>query len=121
MNPMRPNPEFWELLDGMIEGGEVVIERPKGSRHPEYPEIVYPLDYGYIVGTRASDGEELDLWLGSAPGRKLVALVATVDALRRDVEIKLLIGCTPAEAAAIDAFYNDYAGMKGLFLWRKDG
>ena len=121
MNPMRPNPEFWELLDGMIEGGEVVIERPKGSRHPEYPEIVYPLDYGYIVGTRASDGEELDLCLGSAPGRKLVALVATVDALRSDVEIKLLIGCTPAEAAAIDAFYNDYAGMKGLFLWRKDG
>ena len=120
MSPMEIRPEFWRLLDALIEGGEIVIDRPKGSRHPEHREIVYPLDYGYIAGTRAPDGEDVDLWLGSEPEKGLRALVVTVDAQKRDVEIKLLIGCTRAEAACIDLFYNAYAGMKGLLLWRED-
>ena len=45
--------------------------------------------------------------------------MVTVDALKRDTEIKLLIGCTASEAACIDAFYNAYEGMKGLLIWRK--
>ena len=65
MNPMKGNPEFWKLLDQLIEGGEIVVDRPKGSRHPEHRDIVYPLDYGYITGTLAPDGEGVDLWLGS--------------------------------------------------------
>ena len=120
MNHMEKNPEFWKLLDKLIEGGEIVIDRPKGARHPEHPDIVYPLDYGYIAGTRAPDGEDVDLWLGSQPERGLKALVVTVDACKRDTEIKLLIGCTRDEAARIYAFYNDYESMKGLLLWRKD-
>lgn len=120
MNPMEENPEFWKLLDKLIEGGEIVIDRPKGSRHPEYPDIVYPLDYGYIAGTRAPDGEDVDLWLGSKAQRRLNALVVTVDACKRDTEIKLLIGCTRSEAQRISAFYNDYEDIKGLLLWRKE-
>ena len=119
MNPMKGNPEFWMLMDQLIEGGEFVVDRPKGSRHPEHRDIVYPLDYGYITGTLAPDGEGVDLWLGSEPEKGLCAIVVTVDALKRDTEIKLLIGCTASEAACIDAFYNAYEGMKGLLIWRK--
>lgn len=40
---------------------EVVIDRPLGSKHPKYG-FVYEANYGYILGTRAPDGEELDAY-----------------------------------------------------------
>lgn len=38
------------------------IDRPLGSRHPEWG-FVYPLNYGYIPGVFAADGEELDAYV----------------------------------------------------------
>ena len=40
----------------------VVIDRPIGSRHPEYG-WAYPVNYGYVAGTRSGDGEELDAYV----------------------------------------------------------
>ena len=57
--------EFWRAMDRLIADSEIVIERVKGSRHPEHPQIIYPLDYGCLKGTISSDGEEIDLFLGS--------------------------------------------------------
>ena len=42
------NPEFWELLDKLVENSEIVIDRPKGTAHPRYPDFVYKVDYGYL-------------------------------------------------------------------------
>ncbi len=39
------------------------IDRPIGSRHPQYPEMVYPLNYGYVEGVFADDGEEQDAYV----------------------------------------------------------
>lgn len=119
--PNRPNPEFWNMLDGWIAGGRIIIDRPKHSRHPRYPEIVYPLDYGYLSGTRSMDGDEIDLWLGSDPRRALTAIFVTVDSFKMDSEIKLMIGCTEAEIEMIDHFFNDYAPMKALLVRREEG
>ncbi len=41
----------------------VVIDRPLGSRHPEYPELVYPVNYGHVPGLPAPDGEEQDVYV----------------------------------------------------------
>ena len=41
----------------------VVIDRPLGSRHPAYPDCVYPLNYGYVPGVLAGDGEEQDAYI----------------------------------------------------------
>jgi inorganic pyrophosphatase len=40
----------------------VTIDRPLGSKHPKYGDI-YPLNYGYIKGTLAPDGEEMDAYI----------------------------------------------------------
>lgn len=40
---------------------KVVVERPKGSRHPQM-NMIYGESYGYIEGTNAPDGEELDVY-----------------------------------------------------------
>ena len=86
--------------------GEVVVERPRGSRHPRWEESVYPLDYGYLTNTRGTDGAEIDVWLGSLSARQVTAIVATVDPLKGDMEIKLLVGCTEAEAMQALAMHN---------------
>lgn len=41
----------------------VKIDRALGSSHPDYPETVYPVNYGYIPGTVSADGEELDCYV----------------------------------------------------------
>ena len=113
-------PEFWKTLDELIASSEIVIDRPKSSRHPRFPEIIYPLDYGYLDGTSSMDGEGIDLWLGSAADKKLTAIFVTVDAMKRDSEIKLMIGCSEEELGLVDHFFNDYAGMKALLVRREE-
>ena len=42
---------------------EVVMDRPIGTVHPKHPEITYPINYGYVAGLIAPDGEEQDVYL----------------------------------------------------------
>ena len=110
--------EFWQALDTLVGNSEVVIDRPKGSRHPRFPSLVYPVDYGYLKDTSAMDGSGIDVWLGSDPKRQIDAVICTVDLLKNDSEIKLLIGCTRDEMRRIDAFHNASRYMKGLLIRR---
>ena len=41
----------------------VTVDRPLGSCHPKYPTLRYPVNYGFIPGTRAGDGEEQDVYI----------------------------------------------------------
>ena len=41
---------------------DIVIDRPIGSRHPIHG-FFYPINYGYVPGTTAPDGEEIDAYL----------------------------------------------------------
>ncbi len=40
----------------------VLIDRPLGSSHPRYG-FLYPVNYGYLPGVMAPDGEELDAYV----------------------------------------------------------
>lgn len=41
---------------------DVKIDRPLGSKHPIHGYI-YPINYGFIPGTNAPDGEEIDAYV----------------------------------------------------------
>ncbi len=111
---------FWDHLDRLMAGSNVVIDRPKGSAHPRYPDHIYPLDYGYLDGTTAGDGAGIDVWIGSEPREaRAGAILCTVDLLKRDVEIKLLIGCTLDDQRAILAFTNG-DNMQALIVPRPE-
>ena len=112
------NPAFWQALDRLISASEIVIDRPKGSAHPRFPSRIYPLDYGYLAGTASMDGDGIDLWRGSDPAQRLDAVVCTVDLMKRDSEIKLLIGCTEDEKAAVMRWHNDSDMMKAILIER---
>lgn len=109
---------FWIRLEELLSKSKIVVDRPRGSVHPRYPQIVYELDYGYLDGTKSSDNEGIDVWLGTDAERKLDAIVCTVDLVKRDSEIKLLIGCTPEEKSYIKSFYNEWPQMGGILIER---
>lgn len=98
---------LWEWLDELVAGHAVIIDRARGSAHPRYPHLVYPLDYGYLEGTAGGDGGGVDVWIGSLAGRRLDAVALTVDLLKKDAEIKLLLGCSPEEKKEVLAFHNE--------------
>jgi len=88
-----------------------------GSRHPRYPEVQYPLDYGYLQGSHAGDGAEIDCWVGSLTERTVTGVAVTVDLLKREAELKVLLGCTPEEMQTISAFH-DCGPMAAMVLSR---
>lgn len=112
------NEAFWTALEELVKEHEVVIDRPKGSAHPRFPAYIYPLDYGYLKGTSSMDGGGIDVWLGSDPRRQVDAIVCTVDRMKGDSEIKILIGCTEAEKSTVYESHNDSEFMKGLLIRR---
>lgn len=40
-----------------------IIDRPLGTRHPRHPNILYKVNYGYVPGVIAGDGEEQDVYI----------------------------------------------------------
>ena len=42
---------------------KVIVDRPLGSCHPEHKDLCYPINYGFIEGIIAPDGEEQDAYI----------------------------------------------------------
>lgn len=112
------NQEFWDAVDMLVKQSAVIIDRPKGTPHPRWPDFIYPVDYGYLRDTSSMDGEGIDVWVGTAPKKQADALMCIVDLYKRDSEIKLLIGCTEEEKQLIFQAHNRTSGMKGILIRR---
>ena len=42
---------------------KVIVDRPLGTFHPKYKDIFYSVNYGFIPGIIAADGEEQDAYI----------------------------------------------------------
>ena len=101
-------------MSQLLMTNSLVIDRPQGSSHPRYPQLIYPLNYGYLKNTGSSDGGGIDVWLGSlnsvrqdADVKILTGILCTFDTLKRDAEIKLLIGCSQEDVQVIRDFHKE--------------
>ncbi len=122
--PERHNVEFWDYLDKLVESSEVVVERSEGSTHPDFEEMVYPLNYGYLAGTTSSDGGGIDVWIGSKGSTTegdyhVDGVLCAIDLLKRDTEIKILLGCSEEEMVTITNFVHR-SSLGGLLLRRPE-
>lgn len=72
---------------------KVTVDRPLGSYHPEHADMYYPINYGYIEGIIAPDGEEQDAYvLGvDEPVREFTGKVIAVISRHDDVEEKWVV------------------------------
>lgn len=113
----RYDEDFWNALDELVNNSEIVIDRPKGTPHSKYPNFIYKVDYGYLQNTSSMDGAGIDVWVGSAE-KKIDAIICTVDLMKKDSEIKILIGCTEEEKAIVYETHNETEFMKGILVRR---
>ena len=108
---------FWRALDALVSKSEIIIDRPKGTAHPKYPDFIYKVNYGYLKDTASMDGAGIDVWVGKN-GKNIDAIMCIVDLMKRDSEIKILIGCTEEEKAVIYETHNETQYMKGILIRR---
>ena len=111
------NEDFWDALDELVSNSEIVIDRPKGSAHPRFPDFIYKVDYGYLKDTASMDGSGIDVWVGSGD-KKIDAIMCIVDLMKRDSEIKILIGCTEEEKLEVYKTHNETRYMQGILIRR---
>ena len=104
----------------------VTVDRPMGSIHPIHPDIVYPVNYGYIKGTLATDGEEQDAYiLGlDGPVERLTGRVIAIILRMDDIEDKWVVApigrtFTAEEIADAVRFQEQYFQTE-LRLWTPD-
>ena len=109
----------WNAWQRCIEQKGITIERPRRTTHPEYPTVVYPLDYGFVNDTRSTDGESLDVFVGRGT-TGLVGAILTTDHRQHDREVKLLYDCTPTEVYTAQGFINyDRTLLEGMLVLRR--
>ncbi len=117
---MIENHEFWNAIDRLVMESEIIIDRPKGTVHPKYPDFIYPVDYGYLKNATSMDNAGIDVWVGSDGSQTIDAIMCTVDLMKRDSEIKILIGCIEAEKELIFQTHNESQHMKGILIRRQN-
>jgi inorganic pyrophosphatase len=101
--------DFWPRLAALLAEHPVVVDRPRGSTHPKKKGLVYPLDYGFVRGLRSGDGGGVDVWVGSLRSRRINGILCTLDLDKRDMEVKILIGCSAAERRKVLALHNRFS------------
>ena len=110
--------DLWSAIDSLIANHKIIIDRPKGTAHPKYSNIVYNVDYGYLQNTKSMDGGGIDIYVGSMQDKRVDSIICTVDLLKGDCEMKILYGCSDEEKLTIYQTLNSAANMKGILINR---
>ncbi len=112
------NHEFWAALETLVKQSSIIIDRPKNSSHPKYLAMIYPADYGYLADTTSMDGGGIDIYRGISSSTEITGILCIVDLMKKDSEIKILLGCSKKEREEIYAFHNKTAYMKAVLIDR---
>ena len=93
----------------------VTVDRPMGSYHPQYPDLYYPINYGYVAGIPAPDGEDQDAYILGVdnPLKAFTGKVVAVIHRENDVETKWVVApehldLTEAEIQSATHFQEQY-------------
>jgi len=72
---------------------KVIVDRAIGTKHPVHSDVIYPINYGFIPGIVAPDGEEQDAYiLGiNEPVREFEGVIIAVIHRFDDVEEKWVV------------------------------
>lgn len=94
---------------------KVIVDRPLGSYHPKHKDIYYTINYGYIPGIIAPDGEEQDAYILGVdePVSEFVGKVIAIIHRLDDVEDKWVVApenmtFTKEEIMAQTAFQEQF-------------
>lgn len=100
-------------MSGIIIGKTVTVtvDRALGTYHPKHSDIFYTVNYGYIEGIPAADGEYQDAYiLGiDKPVKSFTGKVIAIVVRKNDIENKWVVA--PPEYS-----YNKYEIIKAVYF-----
>ena len=118
MSAYENNAFFWQKLDTLYLSSKLVVDRPRNTCHYKYSNLIYPVDYGYLCDTTGSDQAHIDVFKGSEKSNLVQSVVVSADILKKDCEVKLLIGCSEEEELEILEFLNQTEFQKAVLIRR---
>lgn len=91
-------PDYSHIIGKIVTG---TVDRPLGSAHPKNPKMIYPVNYGYVDGVLADDGEWQDVYLFGTeePLKHFEGKVIAVWHRFDDVEDKWIVSLDGKEVA----------------------
>lgn len=118
MSQLENNAFFWQKLDTLYFSSSIVITQPSGSAHPVYGNLIYPVNYGYLSDTLSQDETGISIYKGSLSANQVNTILIAADILKKDIEVKLLVGCSDTEEDAILRFTNQTDFQKTVLIRR---
>jgi len=118
MNQLENNAFFWQKLDSIYFASSIVITQPQGSTHPTFKNLIYPVDYGYLNETLSQDELGIAIYKGKGSAYLVEAILVAADILKKDIEVKLLVGCSQDEVNQILRFVNQTEYQKTIIVRR---
>ena len=119
MNHLENNAYFWQKIDTLLFSLTYEKSRDPKGVHPTYSNLVYPLEYGYLVDV--DEGNEyvhIGVFKGNGSNRQVNAVVICADILQKELDVKLLIGCTDDDERAVLEFLNQTEFKKTILVRR---
>ena len=110
------NAYFWQKLDTLYLSSGYQITRKKGEVHPRFQNLIYPVDYGYINDTKSFGKDGVSVYAGSGNQYEISALVVAADILIKELDVKVLVGCTEEEVDQVLRFLNQTNYQKTVLI-----
>ena len=91
-------PDYSSVIGSEVSGE---IDRPLGTVHPRHPEMIYPINYGFVNDVFAADGAEQDIYLfhENKPVKTFTGKIIAVYHRFNDVEDKWIVSADGSDVS----------------------
>lgn len=111
------NAYFWQKLDALYLSGDFKVTYKKGSKHPKYPGLIFPCDYGHIE-TLSSDNQPALKVMKGVGSNSVQAIVVCANLLDKDVNVLALVGIEKDAEEEVLSFLNQNDFQKTVIIRR---
>ena len=111
------NAFFWQKIDTLFLSGNLQMTKKKGEVHPTFRNLIYPVDYGKLTDTKSAE-DGVAVYAGSGDRSEITALVVAADILMKELDVKILVGCTDEETDSVLRFLNQTDYQKTVLIRR---
>lgn len=112
------NAFFWQKVDTLYLSSNLVISRRKGETHPQFKNLIYPVDYGHLQDTIGTNTEGVSVYVGTGKINDITGIVIAADILMKTIDIKILVGCNEEETYDVLHFLNSTDFQKTVLIRR---
>lgn len=103
-------------VETLLLSSRLNLTKKRGEMHSKFKNLIYPTDYGHLSDTRSSSEEGVSVYAGSGDRNHITALVIAADILTKELDVKMLIGCTDEETDMVLRFLNQTDYQKTVLI-----